>query len=129
MPQILLILLALISSIAANAQNFRTIHVTVSDNGKILSDFLIQAEKDHQVDFICDMKAMRTYTLTGIVEQQRLIDYLEKNLTNFTIFKFSDAVIFIIDKSTESKFALNKDRSEEHTLNSSHLVISYAVFC
>src|SRR5256885_8732371 len=27
------------------------------------------------------------------------------------------------------QFFANKDRSEEHRLNSSHLVISYAVFC
>ena len=109
MRPLLLVCFMLLFSAAASAQSFKGIVVRPSDNGTVLSEFLTQAEQTHGVDFICDMKAMRAYTLTGITEPQRLTDYLEKKLANFTIFKFSDQVIFIIDRSIEDKFALHKE--------------------
>ena len=104
----------------ADAQSFKNIVLDPSDNGKILGDFLSRAEEEHQVDFICNLNEMRAYTITGIIEKTRLTDFLENYLTNFTIFRFSDAVIFIIDKSVERKFALNREnfllfRGEQNT--------------
>lgn len=93
----------------SQAQSFKDILIDASDNGRILSDFLLQVESTHQVDFICDMTKLRAYTLTGITVKQRLSDFLNDYLVDFSIFKYSDHVIFIIDQSIAEKYALKKD--------------------
>ena len=90
-------------------QNVRDIILTPADNGRILSDLLREAEETRQVDFICDEGKMRSYTVNGIAQKQRLTDFLDAYLVNFQVFRLSDEVIFIIDKSLAEKFALKKE--------------------
>ena len=91
------------------AQNFKSIILDPQDNGKILSEYLTEAEKVYNVDFICDLQEMRAYTITGIVERQRLTDFLENYLANFTTYRFNDQVMFIIENSVAREFSLHKE--------------------
>ena len=109
MFRVLCVCLLALSATASTSQDFKDVIITPSDNGKILSEFLVKMEDVHQVDFICDMKKMQAYTLTGIVERQRLSDFLNHYLVNFTVFKYSGRVIFIIDDLAAQKYVLNKE--------------------
>ena len=95
--------------LVSRGQTLRDIVLTPADNGRILSQFLQEMERTHQVDFICDERKMQSYTLNGIVQKQRLTDFLENYLVNFQVFRLSDQVIFIVDKSVSEKFALKKE--------------------
>lgn len=90
-------------------QSFKDILIEPSDNGRILSAFLQEQEKAYGVDFIYDAQKLRTFTLGGIVERQRFSDYLDDKLGGFRVFRYSDNVVFIIDKSIADKYALKKE--------------------
>lgn len=77
--------------------------------GKYCLSFFLEQEKEHSVDFIADMSALRTLTITGVVEKHRFTDYLRNNLSNFLVFQYTDEIIFIVDKKVADKYALNKD--------------------
>ncbi|HEX8041270.1 MAG TPA: TonB-dependent receptor [Chryseosolibacter sp.] len=109
MSRILCIALLLVSAGMSVAQDFKDILVYPSDNGKILSDFLSEQERTNAVDFVFDAKKMKPYTLVGISQKQRLIDFLNDYLTNFKVFRYSDQIIFIVDGSTAEKFSLKKE--------------------
>jgi len=91
------------------AQTFKDIIVDPADNGKILSDFILEQEKIHSVDFVCDMQAMRAYTITGVTERQRFPDYLRNSLGNFLVFRYSEAITFIVNQNLTDGFSLSKD--------------------
>ena len=109
MVRVLCTSLLVISALFSKAQNFKDILIDPSDNGKIISEYLDKIERTHSIDFICDTKKMRSYTLTGITEKRRLGEYLNDYLVNFKIFRYSDNVIFIIDKSIADKYGLKKE--------------------
>lgn len=91
------------------AQTFKDIIVDPADNGKILSDFILQQERIHSVDFVCDMQAMRAYTITGVTERQRFPDYLRNSLGNFLVFRYNEEITFIINQNLTDGFSLSKD--------------------
>lgn len=91
------------------AQTFKDIIVDPSDNGKILSDFLLEQERIHSVDIICDMQAMRAYTITGVAERLRFSDYLRNSLGNFLVFRYREDIVFIISQNVADGFSLSKE--------------------
>lgn len=91
------------------AQTFKDIFVDPADNGTVLSDFVLQQERVHSVDFICDMEAMRAYTIMGVTERVRFPDYLRRNLGNFTVFRFSEEIVFIINQDLTNGFSLGRE--------------------
>ena len=93
----------------SQAQTFKDVIVDPSDNGKILSDFLLEQEKLHSIDFLCDMQAMRAYTITGVTERIRFTDFLRSNLGNFVVFRYSEEIIFIINQRMTEGFSLSRD--------------------
>src|SRR5688500_19676201 len=68
-----------------------------------------------------------TPTFTGSVIEFRYLLRASLESKDGTVFKCEKPVKIGTWIAGEVKTTL--DRSEEHTLNSSHLVISYAVFC
>lgn len=91
------------------AQTFKDIFVDPADNGTVLSDFLLQQEELHSVDFICDMAAMRAYTIMGVTERVRFPDYLRRSLGNFTVFRYSEEIVFIINQDLTTGFSLGRE--------------------
>jgi hypothetical protein len=94
---------------SVRAQSFREAVISPADNGRVLSDVLAEMENLHGIEFICDEKEMQTYTINGIVEKERLTDFLKDYLVDFRLFKVSDEVMFIIHRSGSDHFALNDD--------------------
>jgi hypothetical protein len=111
MNRILLILFlsTLLPPIVGSSQSLRDILVDQTDNGKIMSDFLEDLEREHIIDFVYNEKEMRAQTLTGITDKQRFLDFLPGHLSNFRIFKYSDEVVFILDKKAEETYTLKKE--------------------
>lgn len=109
MSKISFITFVLLYAGISKAQHFKEILISPTDNGKILSEILRQKADTHGVQFVFDDKKMQTYTVTGIAEKTRLTDFLEKYLVNFKVFKYSDQVIFIVDKSISDSYSLKKE--------------------
>jgi hypothetical protein len=109
MTRVLCILFLALSPAISGAQTLKDIFVDESDNGKIFSEFLHELEVSNKVDFICDERKMRALTVMKITERQRLSDYLNDYLVNYKVFRFSDHVVFIIDRSVAENYGLKKE--------------------
>lgn len=109
MKELSFVCLWIACSLQGSGQNLRDIILEPPDNGKILSAFLEQAEREFGVDFIADMDEMESYTITGIAGKTRLTDFLDDYLVNNTTYRYSDRVMFIIDKSNSDRYALKRE--------------------
>lgn len=103
------ILFLVFITIPCAAQQLKDIMVKESDNGKVLSDFLMEIENAHDIDFICDEQKMRALTVTGITEKQRLIDYFERFSNNYKLQKISEKIIFIVESALVGKYSFRKE--------------------
>lgn len=80
-----------------------------SDNGKIFSTFLNDLETTYDIDFIFNEEKMKALTVVGIVGKERLMRYLEHYLAGFDVFRYSDNVVFLVERSPNERFQLYKE--------------------
>ncbi|MCV9388657.1 TonB-dependent receptor [Reichenbachiella ulvae] len=60
----------------AHSQSLNSIVIDSTANGKEIQDYLIQIENDYQVDFIFDQHKLGNFSINGIKEPVRLMNYL-----------------------------------------------------
>lgn len=91
------------------AQNVKDIILDSSHNGKMLSQYLMEVEQSYGVDFIVDMNKMHAYTINGITERKRLTDFLNDYMVEYKVLKYSDQVIFIVDRRLAESYGLKRE--------------------
>lgn len=99
MKGVKLLILFLLPGYLLPAQRLKDITVGPADNGKVLSTFLEQAERENQVDFIFSSDRLTAFTVTGIDHEVRLLDYLRDSFSPLLVIPVGDRVAFIVDKS------------------------------
>jgi hypothetical protein len=109
MNRLLFICFILLFPLSSIAQSIRDVFVDVSDNGKVFSEFLKEIEATYKIDFVCEERKMRALTVMKITEKRRLWEYLNDYLANYKVFRYTDQVIFIIDKSIDDNYTLTKE--------------------
>lgn len=98
MKGVLLLMLFLLPGHLLLGQRLKDITVEPSDNGQVLSTFLEQEEKEHQVDFIFSSDRLTAFTVTGIDREMKLLDYLRDSFSPLSIIPVNDRIAFIVDK-------------------------------
>lgn len=105
-----------LSSAGLLGQDLKDFIVDPSYNGRIFLDVLMEIEKKHSVDFICDDTKMRALTVSGITERQRFTEFLKALSANYRLEKVAENLFFIIDAAvtrdnglTKSNFIVLKD--------------------
>src|SRR5689334_21740553 len=90
-----------------SAQALKDITVDQSSNGKVLSTFLQDLEKVHDIDFIGDMNRLEALTVQGIEKPMRLMEYLETFSGIINVVKISEKIIVLADKNTLKNILAN----------------------
>ncbi|MEJ1240663.1 TonB-dependent receptor [Chryseolinea sp. T2] len=83
-----------------SAQALKDITIDQSSNGKVLSTFLQDLEKVHDIDFVGDMNRLEALTVQGIEKPMRLLEYLDSFSGIIDVVKISEKVIVLADKNT-----------------------------
>ncbi len=95
----LLLLIFFTTAWSAGAQNIKDIFIDESANGRILTSYLQEVEKQYQVDFIGDQKKLEPLSIAGVVGRQRLLEYMQTQYAFIlTIVKVNDKVVFLMDR-------------------------------
>jgi len=97
--RVLLLLLLCFPWVISGAQGVKDIFVDPSSNGKPLTVFLQRLEEQYDIDFIGNREQLLPMSVTGIVERQRLTDYVENMSFFIKPIRVSDQVIMLLDKT------------------------------
>lgn len=105
----ILIFILLTNAVVSTGQSLRDVILSPTDNGKILSDILREAERQYNIDVIFEETELRAYTIGGVVQRERLTDFLDRYLVHYQLFRYNDKVTFIINRAISQKYALKRE--------------------
>ncbi|WP_224997631.1 TonB-dependent receptor [Cesiribacter sp. SM1] len=101
----------LISTLQANAQGIKNIKIDETVNGKPLSEFLLQMEKEHGIDFIFEKAVVAPVTVSGVTNGTYFNTYLNLLLGQYKLklVRANPGTYFILEQAEAAELADSKE--------------------